>query len=169
MRTSEPIPCTMFGIFARLHLFALFCADVRSFCTICAVVLLMTLPKLAPVKEYETTELDVRSSPKKNARKQFCGGKQATTCQFVCRTRRHNLLRWRQVLNDLGWLKLGTPSFSINRLSAQPCFAPHQIICVQETQRFVKTSNIYQLVNGLPKAAVHHKMSVLSLEAWCIE
>ena len=48
---SEPIPCTMFGICARLQCFALFCADLRSFCTCCALVSLMTLPKLAPVKE----------------------------------------------------------------------------------------------------------------------
>ena len=33
MRPSESIPCTMFGIFACLHLFALVCANLRSFCT----------------------------------------------------------------------------------------------------------------------------------------
>ena len=51
MRPSELIPCTMFGI--------------SLVCTFLALVLLMTLPKLAPVKAYETRELDFCSNPKK--------------------------------------------------------------------------------------------------------
>ena len=38
----------------------------------------MTLPKLAPVKDYETTELDFRSTPK-NMLESNCGGNNATT------------------------------------------------------------------------------------------
>ena len=46
----------------------------------------MTLPKLAPVKEYETAQLDFCSNPKIMLESN-CGGKNATTCQFVYRTR----------------------------------------------------------------------------------
>ena len=67
-------------IFARLHFVASICGYVRWFCTLFALVSLMTLPKLAPVKEYETIELDFCSNPKQCS-KAIVAEKNATTSQ----------------------------------------------------------------------------------------
>ena len=96
LRNPFPVPC--FG-------FSLVCTCVALFAPICArfalcfaLVSLMTLPKLAPVKEYKTTELDFRSNPK-NMLESNCGG---NTLQHVNLSIepgwRHKLLRHKLLL-----------------------------------------------------------------------
>ena len=67
MRPSEPIPCTMFGIFARLHfLFALFLRRVSLVLHFVFARFVDDSSQTRPCERiYETTELDFCSNPKK--------------------------------------------------------------------------------------------------------